>query len=205
MELTPQYDNDAIEPIRHGEHIRKRPHLFVGPLPNPAVLNRLVEESLCLSVDEAACGNCTEITIEVHPSGAVTIHDNSPGLPLEPGPDGRLVAELMLTEVGACRAAKRSAAAKASCCRNGLIVVNNLSEWLRVRVLRDGGCWVQEYLAGTPQAPFRREAVASETGLELSFRPDPKILGPLQFDGLALTAWMANAGGAVRIAGVSTR
>ncbi len=177
-----------------GEHIRKRPELYVGPLPNPGVLNRLVEESLCLSVDEAACGNCTEIAVAFDRSGAVTIRDNGPGLPMEPYPDGRRIAELILTEVGACRAAKRSAVAKTACCHLGLVVVNNLSEWLRVRVFRDDGCWVQEYRAGVAQAPFRRDETSSETGLELSFRPDPEIFGPLDFDGLALAAWLSSAG-----------
>jgi DNA gyrase subunit B len=168
--------------------------MYVGTLPNPAVLNRLVEESLCLSVDEAVCGNCTEIVVAVHPSGDVTIRDNGPGIPMEPRPDGRILAELLFTEVLACRAAKRSETAKASCCNIGLAVVNNLSEWLRVRIFRDGACWLQEYRAGVAQAPFRREADANETGLELSFRPDAGIFGPLQFDRLALAAWLPSAG-----------
>ncbi len=194
MEATSQYTPDAIEVLPAGEHVRRRPQLYVGPLPNPAVLNRLVEESPCLSVDEAACGNCTEIAIAVHPSGNVTIRDNGPGLPMEPRPDGRLLAEVLLTMVGACRAAKRSESTKGACCHLGLVVVNYLSEWLRVRISRGGACWFQEYRAGVAQAPFRREAEASETGLELSFRPDPGIFGPLEFDGLALAAWLATAG-----------
>lgn len=42
--------------------IRARPTTYVGPLPNPAILNRLVEEALCLSVDEAHSGNCSEMS-----------------------------------------------------------------------------------------------------------------------------------------------
>jgi hypothetical protein len=34
------------------EHIRRRPELHVGPLPNLSVLTRFVEEALCRSVDE---------------------------------------------------------------------------------------------------------------------------------------------------------
>lgn len=103
MEAMPEYDPDHVQVLRTAEHIRRRPELYVGYLPNPAVFNRLVEESLCLSVDEAACGNCTEIAVAVHQTGAVTIRDNAPGLSMEPGPDGWLLAELLLTQVGACR------------------------------------------------------------------------------------------------------
>jgi DNA gyrase subunit B len=191
---TFEYSPDSIQVLRHGEHIRLRPQIYVGPLPNPGVINRLVEEALCLSLDEAACGQCTEIVVAVHPSGVVTIRDNGPGLPMEPGPDGRVLAELLLTAVGACRAAKRSEAARRSCCQLGLVVVNALSEWLRVRVFRDGGCWFQEYRAGISQAPFRREVDTTETGLELSFRPDVGIFGPLKFNGMALADWLPSAG-----------
>lgn len=194
MEPTLPYTSDVVEILPTREHIRRRPHLYVGPLPNPAILNRLVEESLCLSVDEAASGNCTEISVEVHPSGDVRIRDNGLGLPLEPGPDGRVLAEVLLTTLGACRASKRNESAKEACCHVGLVVVNSLTEWLRVRLFRDGGCWLQEYCVGLAQGSFRREADTRETGLELTFRPEFGILGPWKFDGLALAGWLARAG-----------
>jgi DNA gyrase subunit B len=193
MEPVTQYSAASIRTVGTLEHVRRQAAMYVGPLPNPGVLNRLIEDALCLSADEAACGRCTEIAVAVHPSGIVTIRDNGPGLQVEPDEHARVPAEMLFTVIGTCRAAKISKVA-AACCQFGLAVVNALSEWLRVRVFRDGGCWFQEYRAGVPQFPFRRERDADESGLELSFRPDTSILGALTFDAAALAGWFPSVG-----------
>jgi DNA gyrase subunit B len=191
--MSSEYTPEASRVLTAAEVIRNHPERYLGPLPDPTVLNRLIQDALCLSADEAACGRCTEIAVAVHPSGVVTIRDNGPGLPVEPDASGRVPAEVLFTVLGTCRAVKGNPAA-AGCCGLGLVVVNALSEWLRVRVFRDGGCWLQEYRAGVPQAPFRRERDTDECGLELSFRPDGVRLGPLEFDPVALAGWLPSAG-----------
>jgi DNA gyrase subunit B len=195
VEPSSEYsDPETIQVLPPLEFIRKRPQFYVGPLPNPVVINRLIEGALCLSLDEAVCGHCTAIAIAVHPTGGVTIRDNGPGLPMEPGPTGRILAEVLLTMVGACRDVKRNDPVRKACCNLSLVVVNALSERLRIRVFRDGGCWVQEYQAGVVRAPFRREGDSTETGLELSFEPDGGLLGSMHFDGMALAAWLPTVG-----------
>jgi DNA gyrase subunit B len=189
-----EYNSAELRVVSSAEVIRMQPEMYIGSLPNPRVLNRLVEEFLCLTVDEAACGRCTEFAVAVASSGSVTIRDNGPGLPMEPDRHGSVLAEVLLTTVAACRAAKQSQAAKGACCHLGLVVANALSEWLWIRVFRDGGCWFQEYQKGAPQAPFRREADANETGVELSFCPDSSILGQLEFDAMALAMWLPSTG-----------
>jgi DNA gyrase subunit B len=192
--MTSEYITDDIRIVSSAQAIRARPAMYLGPLPNPALGNRFVEEALCLSVDEVHRGACTEISIEVDTSGLVTVRDNGPGLPMEPDSKGRILAELMLTVLWACRSAKRSDAAKGSCCHLGLVAVNALSQWLRMRVFRGGSSWFQEYREGEAQAPFQREGDVDHTGVEISFRPDTALLGNLEFNGLALAAWLPSAG-----------
>jgi DNA gyrase subunit B len=122
------YDVATIRVMPSSEAIPRRPDMYLGPLPNPLVLNKLIEEALCLSVDDAACGCCTEIAIAAHPYGIVTVRDNGPGMPMEMRSDGRTLAEVLPTEVMACRAAKRNPTAAHACCHLGLVVVNALSE-----------------------------------------------------------------------------
>lgn len=121
-------DANGIDVLESAEAVRKRPEMYVGPLPDPAVVNRLVQEVLCLSVDEALCGRCTEITVAVDSAGVITIRDNGPGLPMEPNRHGLTQAELLLTAMYACRAAKESEAAREHCCELGLVIVNFLSQ-----------------------------------------------------------------------------
>lgn len=101
---------------------------------------------------------------------------------------------MLLKRVLSCRAAKQNERAKNACCHLGLVVVNALSQWLRMRVFCGGDCWVQEYREGIAEAPFRREAKTDRTGIEISFRPDGDLLGRMEFDALALAAWLPKTG-----------
>lgn len=189
-----EYTADSVKIFKGNELIRQRPEMYVGPLPNASLLNRLVEEALCLAIDEAAGGGCEEILVTVAPDGVVTVRDHGPGLPLGTDPHGRSIVELLLTSLGACRAEKRKGAVQEACCNFGIVVVNALSAWLRVRIFRDGACWSQHYRAGVAETPLQRGEATTETGTELSFLPDPAILGVMVFDGLALARWLPTAG-----------
>lgn len=188
-----EYNANDIQIISSAEVLRRRPDMYIGSL-NSHVVNRLVQEILCLSIDDAICGCCTEIAVAVDSRGVITVRDNGPGLPMAPDRKGRILAEVLLTTVGACREAKRTARAKAASCHLGLVVVNAFSAWLRIRVFRDEACWLQEYRKGIAQAPFRRETAASETGLEFSFCPDHEILGKQEFDAPKLKTWLTSVG-----------
>jgi DNA gyrase subunit B len=193
------YDAAHIEVLTAVEAIRRRPALYLGPLDDPSLFNRLIQESLCLAADEALSGYCTRVGVEVHRDGSVTVRDNGRGLPMAPDAAGRPLAEVLLTQLFACRDHKDGRAAEA-CCQLGLVTVNAMSEWLRVRNFREGACWSQAYERGESLGPFRREPSAAESGVELCYRPDPELLGPLQFDGQALASWFTGLG--LRLASV---
>ena len=188
------YDASALQVLPGLMAVRMRPALYVGPLDDPTILNRLIQEALCSAIDEAVSGCCTQIHVSVSPDGSVTIRDNGRGLSMTPDAYGRVVAETSFSELWACRRSKENARLERDCCQMGLAVVNALSEWLRVRNFREGVCWVQQYRSGEPLAPFRQESRTAETGLELSFRPDPSIFGALHFDAESLARWVSDLG-----------
>jgi DNA gyrase/topoisomerase IV subunit B len=157
------YDPGSIQVITPAEGIRSRPAMFIGPLDDPLLLNRLIQESLCIAADEALSGHCTRVRVEVRRDGSVTVRDNGRGLPMTPGAAGRPLAEILLTQLFACRAHKDGRAAEA-CCQSGLVTVNALSEWLRVRNFRDGSCWFQAFERGKSLGPFRREPAGTASG-----------------------------------------
>lgn len=200
-----EYDESNIRVLSAVEAIRKRPAMYVGPLDDPSLFNRLIQESLCIAADEAMSGHCTEVLVDVQQDGTSTVRDNGLGLPMTPDDMGRPLAERLLTQAFACREHKENDRLAQACCQFGLVAVNALSEWLRIRNFRDGACWSQAYERGVSTGPFRRESSTTESGVELSFRPDRAILGPLRFDARALADWFAALGfrfGSVRIVGV---
>jgi DNA gyrase subunit B len=188
------FDANEIEVITSVEAIRRRPHMYLGALDDPSILDRLTEEALCLAIDEAMSGCCSTITLTNASGGLMTIRDNGRGLPMEPLPDGKVLAEVLLTQLYACRDRKENQSLQKTCCHVGLVVVNAMSEYLRIRNFRDGFCWAQESRCGVALAPFVREFETTETGVELSFRPDTSIFGEMQFDPLELVKWVHSVG-----------
>ncbi|MGE3807294.1 MAG: hypothetical protein AB7K24_21735 [Gemmataceae bacterium] len=193
--MSEGYSKGDIVVLQGNALVRRRPELYLGPLPDPRVLNRLIEGALCLSFDDAAGGCCTEICVQFDKTGVVSLRDNGPGLPMDPGSDGVPVLQRLLTTLYACREAKKHQKIKSIACQaTGLVVVNCLSEWLHIRVRHAGACWFQEYRAGEPVTPFRREGDTETTGLDMTFRPDAALLGAMEFDPLALVAWLPTVG-----------
>ena len=70
MEPASEYSPDVVEIYRGGEHIRVRPQLYVGPLPNPAVINRLVQD---LSATERDRRSRSEPAARIFPSRVVPV------------------------------------------------------------------------------------------------------------------------------------
>ncbi|RME84347.1 MAG: DNA gyrase subunit B, partial [Zetaproteobacteria bacterium] len=64
----------------------------------------------------------------------------------------------------------------------GVSVVNALSEWLELRIRRDGKLWYQRYRMGEPEAPIQAVADAKDTGTEIRFRPSLEIFSHRNFD-----------------------
>ena len=185
-----KYDSSKIEVLEGLEAIRQRPAMYVGQLDDPALFNRLIQEAMCLAIDEILSSNGSQIKVSVFADGSVCVRDNGRGISMTPNDRGEILAEDLFSKLYACRNHKANSELKKSCCEMGIAVVNALSEWFRVRNFREGVCWVQEYRYGKPLAPFRREQETAETGLELSFLPDPSLLSDLHFDADKLVHWV---------------
>jgi DNA gyrase subunit B len=195
------YDETQIRAITSIEAIRSRAAMYVGPLDDPELFNHIIQDSLCIASDECLSGHCTRVTVEVRGDHSVTVRDFGRGLPMTLHDSGRPMAEVLLTELFACRAFKENAKA-AERCGVGLVAVNALSEWFRVRNFRDQACWSQAYERGSALGPFQREPSGSETGVEFSFRPDPSLFGTLHFNPFRLAEWFVAFGLKCEVIGI---
>ena len=184
-------DLDKIKLLTGMEAIRKRPALYLGPLDDILIPNRLLREALCCARDEALQGHCHSVTIRLARDGFATLRDDGPGLPLEMGPCGRRKAEMYLTSVHAgCAAGKSSEEIARTTCQLTLAVLNALSSELTVRIFADGSEWHQDYREGEATGPLVVVGTTAIHGTELSFRLDGDILENLEFDFAEFTKWV---------------
>ncbi|WP_339911419.1 hypothetical protein [Symmachiella dynata] len=183
---------DNTQPINSfsaTDGIRARPIMYLPEFGQRHAVNSLVQECLCISLDNAHKGCATEIRITIRDDGSIAIWDNGPPLLLI-GSDGLPAIQSLLTIMYACRDAKR--AVHKDLCRVGIVVVNALSEWLKVDCGIDARHWRQEYQRGAPVGPFAEIGDTTETWEQISFLPDRSLLGETQVDIPAFQQWFTD-------------
>lgn len=181
---------EDIEVLSGLEAVRRRPAMYVGPLDDPTVANRLLQEMLCVALDDAASGLCRRLQVRIAFDGVAEIADDGPGWPVEKDATGMALAESYMTTLLACRKAKVDASAGESLCRAGLAVTNALSERCALTTCRDGWEWRQEYRQGIATSDFVRTGPAELNGTRLSFRLDATLLPKREFVTEGLMRWL---------------
>jgi DNA gyrase subunit B len=185
------YSAKDIQVLKDLTAVRKRPSMYIGDTGNRG-LHHLVNEALDNSVDEAIIGFCTNIDVIIHPDGSVTVTDNGRGIPVDLHKEYRIPAvEVVMTKLHAGGKFDDKVYKVAGGLHGvGISVVNALSEWLEVEVLRNGHSYYQKYTRGKSicelQTSMRPEGAKDESGTRVRFKPDVKIFGPYEIDARVL-------------------
>jgi DNA gyrase subunit B len=186
--IEPQYTSDDIKVIDAMTAIRTRPEMYVGPLADAAAINTLLTEAMCIALDNVMSGCATKVSITIHEDGSATVRDDGPGLNVDYVYAGMTAIELLLTQLYACRQAKRNRIA-AELCGVGIVVTNALSEWLVVETVQDGWLWQQRYTRGHAEGPIEKLRECDGMWQQVSFRPDPNIFGSMQLSPSYCIQW----------------
>ena len=179
------YGADQIQILEGLEAVRKRPGLYIGSTSSKG-LHHLVYEIVDNSVDEALAGYCTEIDVQINADNSITVTDNGRGIPVGINAKSGLPAVQVVFTILHAGGKFGGGGYKVSGGLHGVgaSVVNALSEWLEVRVCRDGSIYEQRYERGKVMYPLKivGSCDPEKTGTKVTFLPDKEIFEDTVYD-----------------------
>ncbi|HEX8697609.1 MAG TPA: DNA topoisomerase (ATP-hydrolyzing) subunit B [Myxococcaceae bacterium] len=181
-----EYGAESITKLEGREAVRKRPGMYIGDTMTYG-LHKLVYEVVDNAVDEALAGYCTDIEVVIHVDGSLSVQDNGRGIPVGPHPDPKFkdkdTVDVVLTELHA-GSKFGNGAYKVSGGLHGVGVtcVNFLSEWLKVRIQRNGKVYEQNYARGIATGKVQEVGTTDKRGTLVWFKPDNQVMEVSEFD-----------------------
>lgn len=175
-----EYSAKDIEVLEGLEPVRRRPGMYIGGTDEHA-MHHLVAEVFDNAMDEAVAGFATRIEIDLSAEGLVTIRDNGRGIPVDPHPkfkDKSALEVIVTTLHSGGKFSHKAYQTSGGLHGVGISVVNALSDYTRIEVVREKTLWSQEYSRGAPTTPLLNEGmITNRRGTTISFHPDPDIFG----------------------------
>ena len=186
MAQNTTYDASSITVLEGLEAVRKRPGMYIGSVSTKG-LNHLIYEIVDNAVDEHLAGYCSKITVILEKDGSATVSDNGRGIPVGMHEKGISAERLVFTTLHAGGKFDNSVYKTSGGLHGvGSSVVNALSEWLEIKVSREGCVHYDRYERGIPTVELENGllpviAKTRETGTWIRFLPDAEIFEKTRF------------------------
>lgn len=181
--VTQAYGAEQIQVLEGLEAVRKRPGMYIGSTSSSG-LHHLVYEIVDNAIDEALAGYCKHITVTINPGDSITVTDDGRGIPVDiQAQTGRPALEVVYTVLHA-GGKFGGGGYKVSGGLHGVgaSVVNALSEWLRVRVHKNGNIYEMKFARGAITQEMTIVGKTDHNGTEVTFQPDPEMFDSLVYD-----------------------
>lgn len=178
------YGDDAIQVLEGLDAVRKRPGMYIGSTDGTG-LHHLVWEIVDNAVDEALSGFGNRIDVIINKDGSITVTDHGRGMPTGMHAMGKPTVEVIFTVLHAGGKFGQGGYKTSGGLHGvGSSVVNALSSWLEVEIIRDGAIYRQRFEnGGKPVTTLKKNGTApkSKSGTSVSFMPDQSVFSTIDF------------------------
>ena len=174
--VTQEYGAEQIQVLEGLEAVRKRPGMYIGSTSSSG-LHHLVYEIVDNAIDEALAGYCKHITVTINPGDSITVTDDGRGIPVDiQAQTGRPAMEVVFTVLHA-GGKFGGGGYKVSGGLHGVgaSVVNALSQWMNVRVHKNGNIYEMKFSRGHITQEMTIVGTTDRNGTEVTFQPDPEM------------------------------
>ena len=178
-----EYNDSSIQVLEGLEAVRKRPGMYIGPTDSRG-LHHLVYEIVDNAVDEALSGYGSEIDVTIHEDNSITVADSGRGMPVGMHASGIPTVEVIFTVLHAGGKFGQGGYKTSGGLHGvGASVVNALSKWLTVTIVRDGVEYQQKFKnGGKPDGTLKKIGKTKKAnGTIVHFLPDDTIFSTTKF------------------------